>query len=196
MIGSYWILPDRKQYGKSFTLKGEELKELREWLDLSKIPKEINFGIPEELLLTKRDEKFLFAQYARIDKHTNMLCLSILAGLDCNGRLVTLTNIQIFSDSDYQIPPIAPESLSDDERSYVGLLQETSSNNQSLKFFLECVNENPKFKTFSSEDLNNGEYKYDWTPKKKRDKKKYLVASIFLSIMCLLFLVISFQSNK
>lgn len=191
MIGSYWILPDRKQYGKSFTLKGEELKELREWLDLSKIPKEINFGIPEELLLTKRDEKFLFAQYARIDKHTNMLCLSILAGLDCNGRLITLTNVQIFSDSGYKIPPIEPKNLPDDEQNYVNLLQEISSNNQYLNNFLKCVDENPKFKTFSSEDLNNGEYKYDWTPKKKHNKKKYLVALVFLSIIYLLFLIIS-----
>lgn len=191
MIGSYWILPDRKQYGKSFTLKGEELKELREWLDLSKIPKEINFGIPEELLLTKRDEKFLFAQYARIDKHTNMLCLSILAGLDCNGRLITLTNVQIFSDSGYKIPPIEPKNLPDDEQNYVNLLQEISSNNQYLNNFLKCVDENPKFKTFSSEDLNSGEYKYDWTPKKKHNKKKYLVALVFLSIIYLLFLIIS-----
>lgn len=196
MIGNYWILPDRKQYGKSLTLNSGKLKELREWFDLSKIPKEINFGIPEELLLTTKDEKFIFAQYARVDEHINMLCLSILAGLDCNDRLVTLTNVQIFSNRDYQIPPIAPENLPDNEEKYVNLLQEISLNNQSISYFLKCVDENPKLKTFSSEDLNNGEYKYDWTPKKKHDKKKYLAVLVFLGIICLLFLAISFQSNQ
>lgn len=186
MIGNYWVLPDRNQVGKSLTFKDGDVKELREWMELSKIPKSIIFGIPEELIL--KDEKIIFAQYARLDNGKNLLCLSMVAGKDCNNRLVTLTNLQIFSNNQYHIPPIIPDNAPNNEMSYFNDFRNISlNNNESIDNMLKAVNEKPFFKTFANEQLKNNQYPYDWTPKKKL---KYVMLFSILLIILAVFVMI------
>lgn len=182
-----WIFPDREQNSNSISTDGDRIASLTELIDVTEIPKAIILGIPQELITKHIGEKFIFAEYARMNNGQNLLSLSTIAGADKDNRIVYLTNLQIFSQNEkYSIPPIKTENFPEIENKYFDeFLDENSSIYDPVKIMLKNIDNNKHLTTFSSENLYQVTDKHDWMPKKK-DRKKRLIVFAILFLSCLI----------
>lgn len=172
---NFWLLPDVDQSGEIKVLRNGTVTTLRNDSEfpLRQLPNSFILGIPESVLRENPDEDFIFAQYAKLDKKNNIFACSIRANKDISGRTVFLTNIKITSSNEHIITSLEIDDGIDD-KSVLGRMRDTSNifekklneSGSNIQLMFTEIN-NPRYKTFASEDLPMVANKPQWTPKKK-----------------------------
>lgn len=191
-----WILPDKKQNGLALAVIENKIAPLNELIDLSKLPKVLNLGIPEELVRAKADvTNFLYAQFVKLENEKSVFSITAPAGTDVNGRIVFITNLQLLELNETPIlPPAKLTNLPDDVKDWAKQFDDvTSASFENINEMLDAVQNRPYSRSFASERLSKARFTPDWMPKKKIKAKTLFV--IFLALILSIFFMIFIREN-
>lgn len=191
-----WLLPDYSQSGVIMAREGDVLQPLHETLDLSSLPQSLILGIPEELLNTRRENGFIYSQFAKTNHELSYFVCSMRAGTDIAGRSVCITNVQLLSQIESPVfPPRPPEWMTERESESIVKLTSLGSINSggaaSTFEMLEAVRLGNGWKTFSSERLVKSANPHSWMPKKKDNEFRlfgFALLALVLVLVILFFL--------
>ena len=169
-----WVLPNRDQSGEDNVLVNGLPCRLAEALDVTKLPKCLVLGIPEEAVEKYGDdEKLVFAQFIRQPElRRSIYSLSVICGRDRTDRIVFLTLLQLFPIN--ELPQGVPTEplLPPEEAEGAAKLQQrmrvgTDKWVKSVRRLLSGARSYPTLASFANVALHRMHYQPDWTPQKK-----------------------------